>query len=84
MCGSECACPVNGNEEIQLAFNSLDLGNIDVKKADRMAFETLSFGLVSLHIRKSGYLLTLKAAMQGRACQMGNAGLSGIKTVIQR
>ena len=84
LCDSELAGPIDGDEEIQLAFSSLDLGNIDVKKADGIAFETLSSGLVSLDIRKPGYSVALQAAMQGRACQMGNAGLQGIKAVIQR
>ena len=52
LCDSELAGPIDGDEEIQLAFSSLDLGNIDMKKADGIAFETLSFGLVSLHVRK--------------------------------
>lgn len=84
LCDSELAGPIDGDEEIQLAFSSLDLGNIDMKKADGIAFETLAFGLVSFDIRKPGYPVALKAAMQGRACQMGNAGLQGIKAVIQR
>jgi len=84
LCDSEFACPVDGNEEVQLALRSLDFGNIDVKKTDGIAFKTLSFGLVSLDIRKPGYPVTLKAAMQGRTCQMRNAGLQGIKAVIQR
>ncbi len=84
LCDSEFAGPIDGDEDIQLAFSSLDLGNIDVKKADGSAFETLSFGLVSRDIRKPGYPVALKAAMQSRACQMRDAGLQGIKTVIQR
>lgn len=84
LCDSEFACPVDSNEEVQLVFSSLDFGNIDVKKADGIAFEALAFGLVSLDVRQPGYPVTLKAAMQGRTCQMRNAGLQGIKAVIQR
>ncbi|GAP24937.1 hypothetical protein GLF_1819 [Gluconobacter frateurii NBRC 101659] len=84
LCDSEFACPVDGDEEIQLAFSSLDLGNIDVKKADGIAFEALAFGLVSFDVRQPGDPVALKAAMQSRACQMRDAGLQGIKTVIQR
>ena len=77
-------CPVDSNEEVQLALSSLYFGNIDVKKAYGIAFEALSFGLVSFDVRQPGYPVALKAAMQSRACQMGDAGLQGIKTVIQR
>ena len=52
LCDSEFACPVDSNEEMQLTLSSLDFGNIDVKKVDGIAFESLSFWLVSLHVRK--------------------------------
>lgn len=81
---SEFACLVDGNEEVQLALSGLDLCDIEMEEPDRLAFETLSLGLVSLDVRQPGYPVTLKAAMQGRTCQMGNAGLQGIKVVIQR
>ena len=84
LCDSEFACPVDGNEDVQLTFSGLDFGNIDVKKADGIAFEALASGLVSLDVRQPGYPVTLKAAMQGRTCQMRNASLQGIKAVIQR
>ncbi|AOX18764.1 hypothetical protein A0U89_15790 (plasmid) [Kozakia baliensis] len=84
LCDSEFACPVDGNEEVQLALGGLDLCDIEMKEPDQVAFEALSFWLGSLHVRKPGYPVTLKAAMQGRACQMRNAGLQRIKAVIQR
>ena len=59
VCDSEFACPVDSNEEVQLALSSLYFGNIDVKKAYGIAFETLSFGLVSFDIRKPGYPVAL-------------------------
>ena len=42
LCDSEFACPVDGNEEVQLAFSGLDFGNIDMKEPNRIAFETPS------------------------------------------
>ncbi|GAC88977.1 hypothetical protein NBRC3255_2637 [Gluconobacter thailandicus NBRC 3255] len=83
-CDSEFAYPVDGNEEVQLASSGLDLRDIEMKEPNRGAFETLSSGLVSLDVRQPGYPVTLKAAMQSRACQMGDTGLQGIKAVIQR
>lgn len=32
LCDGKFTRPVNSNEEVQLAFNSLDLGDIDVEK----------------------------------------------------
>jgi len=54
-----------------------------VQKSNRVTFETLSLGLVYLHVRKSGYSVTLKAAMQSVSDkECWPAG--GIKAVIQR
>lgn len=47
---SELAGAVDADEQIQLAFGSLHLGNIDVKEADRIAFEALTFWLVSFDV----------------------------------
>lgn len=66
LCDGEFACLVDGNEEVRLTFSSLGLGNIDLEKAYGITFEALSFGLVSLHVRKPGYLVTLKSTMQSR------------------
>ncbi len=53
LCDSEFACPVDGNEEVQLTFSSLDFGYVEMKEPDRVAFEALASGLVSLHVRQS-------------------------------
>jgi hypothetical protein len=49
---SEFACRVDSNEAVQLTFSSLGFGNINVKKAYRIAFEAMSFWLASLHVTK--------------------------------
>ena len=51
-CESKFSCQVDGNEEVQLAFSGLDLCDIEMKEPDRVAFETLSLGLVSLNVRQ--------------------------------
>lgn len=53
LCDSEFACPVNGNEEVQLAFSGLDFRYVEMKKTNRVAFEALASWLVSLHVRQS-------------------------------
>lgn len=51
LCDGKFTRPVDGNEEVQLAFSGLDLGDIEMKEPNRIAFETLTFGLVSLDVR---------------------------------
>ncbi|BCI65794.1 hypothetical protein AAJCM20276_04180 [Acetobacter aceti] len=53
LCDSEFACPVNGNEEVQLAFSGLDFRYVEMKEPDRVAFEALAFGFVPLYVRQS-------------------------------
>lgn len=58
---SEFGCPINGNEELELAFGSLNLGNIDVKVADRVGFEFLLRRLVTVDIDQATDAMSLKA-----------------------
>ncbi|GAP24886.1 hypothetical protein GLF_1768 [Gluconobacter frateurii NBRC 101659] len=53
LCDSEFACPIDGNEEIQLASALWTSGDIEMKEPDRVAFEALASGLVSRDIRQS-------------------------------
>src|ERR1700709_25673 len=46
---------VDADEQIELAFGGLHLGDIDVKEADRVALEALSLRLVALNVRQAGY-----------------------------
>lgn len=41
------AGPVNADEEVELAFDRLDLGDVDVEEADRVALELLTLRLVT-------------------------------------
>ena len=45
---------VDADEQIELAFSGLHLGDIDVKEADRVALEALSLRLVALNVRQAG------------------------------
>lgn len=53
LCDSELACPVDGNEEVQLPFSGLDFRYVEMKDSNRGAFEALTFGLVSLDVRQA-------------------------------
>jgi hypothetical protein len=55
---------VDADEQVELAFGSLNLGDIHVKEADQVALETLSPGLVALDVRQTGYAVPLQAAVQ--------------------
>ena len=44
------AGPVNAHKEIELTFRSLNLGNVDMEKADGVSLELLPFRLVAINI----------------------------------
>src|SRR5258707_9041089 len=48
---SELRGPVNGHEEVELAFGRSHFGQIDMEEADRIDVEHLLPGLVSLDLR---------------------------------
>jgi hypothetical protein len=43
--------PVDGDEEVELAFGGSHLGDVDVEVADRVGLESGLEGLVALHLR---------------------------------
>lgn len=60
-----------------------DLGNIDMKLANRVGFEFLfRFGL-SLHIRQAGDTMALVKAMQAGAGETRNAVMERVKAIVQ-
>ena len=69
---SEFACAINGDVEVELAFGGLNLGNIEMKSADRAGLELLPAGLVTIHIRQPGDAVALAASDAGMTAS--NAG----------
>jgi hypothetical protein len=69
---------------MELALCSSNLGNIDVEVADGIRLELLLWGLVALDLWQPFNTMSLKAAMQWRACQLRNCRLQGIEATIQR
>lgn len=59
-------CPIDGDQEIELALGGLHLGDVNVKEADRIELELLLCDLLSSGIRQASNAMALKAAMQGR------------------
>ena len=80
----ELGRPVDGNKEVELAFLWSDLGNVDVKVADRVAFELGTLGLLVSRVRQPRNAMALQATMQGRARQMRDCRLESVEATIQR
>ncbi|GAN95407.1 hypothetical protein Geu3261_0021_014 [Komagataeibacter europaeus NBRC 3261] len=49
----ELACPVYGDEKMQLAFSGLDLGDVEVEEPDRVASEALTLRFVPFNVRQA-------------------------------
>ncbi|PTQ58811.1 hypothetical protein C8J45_11814 [Sphingomonas sp. PP-CE-3G-477] len=60
----ELAGAVDADEQVKFALGSLNLGDIHVKEADRVALEALSLRLVPLNVRQTDYAVPLQAAVQ--------------------
>ena len=60
----ELAGAVDGDEQVELAFGGLHLGDVDMEEADRVALELLLVGLVALDSGKPRDAMPLQAAMQ--------------------
>jgi hypothetical protein len=56
--------PVDGNEEVEFALGSLNLGNINMKIANWIGFEFLLGRLVTLDLRRPANVVALPAPVQ--------------------
>ncbi len=81
---SELRGPVDGHEEVELAFGRSHLSQIDMEEADRIAVELLPPGLVSLHLWQPADAMPFQTTVQRGASQLWNRGLQGVQTVIER
>jgi hypothetical protein len=59
LCEDKFACPINGNEQMQLALFGAHFGNADVKKADWIRLELLLGLFVALDLRQTADFVTL-------------------------
>ena len=69
------ALAVDANEQKELSFHSLYLGNVDVEKSNWIAFELRPPRLVASDIRQARDAMTLQTAVQRRACQVRDGRL---------
>ena len=74
---------VDGHEQVELADLGADLGDVDVKVADRIGLEALSARLLAFGEWQAGDAVTLQTAVQAGAGQPGDAGLQGVKAVVE-
>ena len=56
------ACPVDGHEQVKLAFRRLNFGNVDMEVADRVGFELHPCRLVTINLRQAADVMALRAA----------------------
>jgi hypothetical protein len=61
---SELRGSINGHQKVELALRGMDLGDIDVKVAERIGFELALVGLVAVDIRQARAAVALEAAVQ--------------------
>jgi len=76
---SELGGPVDGNEEIQLAFSRLNLSNINVEVAERVGFELRPRRFVALDLGETRDVMALQAAVQRGSRQMRERRLKCIE-----
>ena len=60
----ELARAVDANEQVELAFGGLHLGDVHVEEADGIALEALSLRLVALDVGQAGDAVPLEALVQ--------------------
>jgi hypothetical protein len=74
----------DGDEQIEAALLGVDLGQIDVEVADRVAGEALLGRLVAIDLRQPADSMSYQAAVQGRASEVRDGRLQAVKAVVQR
>ncbi|BEU99358.1 hypothetical protein NSDW_04530 [Novosphingobium olei] len=64
LCDRELAGAVDADEQVQLAFGSLHLSDINVNEANQLALEALTLWLVALDVRQARDAVQLQASVQ--------------------
>jgi hypothetical protein len=93
-----CLLTADGDEQIEAALLGVDLGDVEVEEADRVAPEPGALGLRAVRVGQAGDAIGLQpdppqgskltgrcsAAVQGRAGQVRQGRLQGAEAVVQR
>ena len=75
---------VNRHEKIELSLFGSDLGNVDVKEADRIGLKLFLVRLVAFDLRQPADPVTLQTSMQRRTGQIRDRSLQCIETIVER
>jgi hypothetical protein len=70
---------VDGDEEVELALRGSNLGDVDMKLADRIGLELAFGGGFPFDLRQPGDSMTLQTPVKGRARQMRDGGLQSVQ-----
>ena len=66
---------VDGDQQIKPALLGADLGDVDMKVADRVGLELLAPRLIAVDLWQPGDIVPLQAAVQRGPCQLRERGL---------
>jgi hypothetical protein len=80
----ELGGPIDGHEQIELAFGGAYLGDIEMEEADGIAVELLSRRPIASHFRQTAHAMPLQASVQRRAGELRHRRLQGIQAVVKR
>jgi hypothetical protein len=67
-----------------LPLSGSSLGDVDMKLADRIGLEFAFGGGFAFDLRQPGDPVALQTPVKGRARQMRDRGLQGVKAVVER
>jgi hypothetical protein len=71
---------VDGDKQVELALSSSNLGDVDMKLGLEFAFG----GGFAFDLRQPGDPVALQTPVKGRARQMRDGRLQGVKAVVER
>jgi hypothetical protein len=75
---------VDGDEQVELALRGSNLGDVDMKIADRISLE-FAFGRgFAFDLGQPGDPVALQTPVKGRARQMRDGGLQSVQAVVKR
>src|ERR1700678_1030202 len=75
---------VDGDDEVELALRGSNLGDVDMEIADRIGLEFPYGGGFAFDLRQPGDPMASQTPMKGRARQVRDGRLQGVKAVVER
>ena len=75
---------VDGDDEVELALRSSNLGNVDMKIADWISLEFAFDGGFAFDLRETRDPIALQTPVKGRARQVRDGGLQSVQAIVER